>query len=52
MSSSNIQGRVDIVLGCMFSGKSTELLRRTNTYKAIGKNIILINHHFKYLILS
>ena len=46
MSSNNIQGRVDIILGCMFSGKSTELLRRTNTYKAIGKNILLINHTF------
>ena len=28
----------------MFSGKSTELLRRCNRYRAIGKNIILINH--------
>jgi thymidine kinase len=36
--------RVEIILGCMFSGKSTELLRRCNRYQAIGKNIILINH--------
>ncbi len=36
--------RVEIILGCMFSGKSTELLRRCNRYRAIGKNIILINH--------
>lgn len=36
--------RVEIILGCMFSGKSTELLRRCNRYRAIGKSIILINH--------
>ena len=36
--------RVEIILGCMFSGKSTELLRRCNRYKAIGKSIVLINH--------
>ena len=39
-----IKTRVEIILGCMFSGKSTELLRRCNRYKAIGKNILLINH--------
>ena len=36
--------RVEIILGCMFSGKSTELIRRCNRYSAIGKNIIMINH--------
>jgi thymidine kinase len=36
--------RVEIILGCMFSGKSTELLRRCNRYKAIGHNVLLINH--------
>lgn len=39
-----IKTRIEIILGCMFSGKSTELLRRCNRYKAIGKNILLINH--------
>jgi len=38
--------RIEIILGCMFSGKSTELLRRTNRYKAIGKQILLINHKY------
>ena len=38
--------RVEVILGCMFSGKSTELLRRTNRYKAIGKNILLVNHTY------
>lgn len=36
--------RIEIILGCMFSGKSTELLRRCNRYKAIGQNVLLINH--------
>ena len=36
--------RLEVILGCMFSGKSTELIRRTNRYKAIGKKILLINH--------
>lgn len=36
--------RVEVILGCMFSGKSTELIRRTTRYKAIGKNVLLINH--------
>jgi thymidine kinase len=36
--------RIEIILGCMFSGKSTELLRRCNRYHAIGKTVTLINH--------
>lgn len=36
--------RIEIILGCMFSGKSTELLRRINRYEAIGKKILIINH--------
>ena len=36
--------RIEIILGCMFSGKSTELLRRCNRYSAIDKNVLLINH--------
>ncbi len=36
--------RIEIILGCMFSGKSTELLRRCNRYNAIDKKVLLINH--------
>ena len=36
--------RIEVILGCMFSGKSTELLRRINRWSAIGKKVILINH--------
>jgi len=37
-------GRIDIIMGCMFSGKSTELIRLINRYKALDKNILIINH--------
>jgi len=35
--------RLELILGCMFSGKSTELIRRLKRYKAICKNILVIN---------
>jgi len=36
--------RIELILGCMFSGKSTELIRRISRYEAIGYSILLINH--------
>ena len=36
--------RLEIIIGCMYSGKSTELMRRCLRYKAIGKNIVFVNH--------
>jgi thymidine kinase len=41
-----VNTRIEIILGCMYSGKSTELLRRCHRYKAIGHNILLINHTY------
>ena len=35
--------RLEIIMGCMFSGKSTELIRRLKRYKAIGENVLVIN---------
>lgn len=35
---------IEIIIGSMFSGKSTELLRRCKTYTAIDKNVLIINH--------
>ena len=35
---------LEIIIGPMFSGKTSELLRRTDCYKSIGKNIFYINH--------
>ena len=37
-------GRIDIITGCMFSGKSTELIKIINKYKILNKKIIAINH--------
>ena len=37
---------VQIIIGSMFSGKSTELLRRCRTYTAIEKNVLVINHSY------
>jgi thymidine kinase len=31
-------------IGPMFSGKSTELLRQVSRYKAIGMNVLVVNH--------
>ena len=35
--------KVSIILGCMYSGKSTELVRRASRYRAIGIHTIIIN---------
>jgi len=38
-----VKTRISIILGCMYSGKSTELLRRASRYRSIGINTIIIN---------
>ena len=37
-------GRVEIVVGPMFSGKSTELIRRCSRYESVGLGALVINH--------
>jgi thymidine kinase len=37
-------GRLELIIGNMFSGKSTELIRRINREKSINKKIIVINY--------
>ena len=39
-------GSLKMIIGPMFSGKSTELLHQANTYRAIGKKVLLVNHAF------
>jgi len=41
MSSS---GYLELIIGPMYAGKSTELIRIINRYKCLNKNIIVINH--------
>lgn len=36
-------GRIELIIGCMFSGKSTELIRRVRNYRQINKKILTIN---------
>ena len=35
---------LEVILGCMFSGKSSTLLKKISSLRAIGKKCILINH--------
>jgi len=37
-------GKLDVIIGNMFSGKSSELIRRINTIKSINSNLIVINY--------
>ena len=37
-------GKFTLVLGPMFSGKTTELIRRCRRMMAIGKKVIIFNH--------
>lgn len=40
------QGYLELIIGPMYAGKSTELMRIINRYKCLNKNIIIINHTF------
>lgn len=37
-------GELHLIIGCMFSGKTTELLRIAKRLKSIGQNVALINY--------
>lgn len=37
-------GRLDLIIGCMFSGKTKELIRYTERHVAIGRRVLVINH--------
>lgn len=37
-------GRLELIIGNMFSGKSTELIRRINKERSIDKKILIINY--------
>jgi len=42
----NNQGYLELIIGPMYAGKSTELIRIINRYKCLKKNITIINHTF------
>jgi len=37
-------GYLELIIGPMYAGKSTELIRIINRYKCLKKNIIIVNH--------
>lgn len=39
-------GYLELIIGPMYAGKSTELIRIINRYKCLNKNIVIINHEF------
>ena len=39
-----MSGSIDIIMGCMFSGKSTELIRLANRYWVLDMNVLAVNH--------
>jgi len=36
------RGRIELIMGCMFAGKSTELLRRLNKHEITGKRVLKV----------
>lgn len=38
------RGRIELILGPMFSGKSTELLRRLRRHELASKKVVLVKH--------
>lgn len=42
----NFNGSINLILGNMFSGKTTELMRRYRRYKFSGKSCIIIKYKF------
>ena len=37
-------GRLELIIGPMYASKTTELIKITNRYKSINKNILAVNH--------
>jgi thymidine kinase len=42
----NKYGTLELIIGPMYAGKSTELIRIINRYKYLKKSILIINHSF------
>ena len=43
MSYNKKLGNIQLILGCMFSGKTSELIRRIQRYKSIQKKVLFVN---------
>lgn len=40
-----MQSKLDVIIGCMFSGKSTELIKRIRTAKVLFENNLMVINH-------
>lgn len=40
----NDAGKLEIIMGCMFSGKSSSLINRIRQHQILDRNILVINH--------
>ena len=38
------RGRIELILGCMFSGKTTELIRRTKRHEITQKRVLRVKY--------
>ena len=38
-----MNGRLEVIMGCMFSGKTSEMIRRVKRAMAIGKRVFVVN---------
>lgn len=38
-----MSGKLEIIMGCMFSGKTSEMIRRVKRAMAIGKRVFVVN---------
>ena len=36
------RGRIELIIGCMFAGKSTELIRRVRKHEITGKSVLIV----------
>ena len=41
---SSVAGYLEIILGPMFSGKTTRLIERYRAYTYIGKSVVVVNY--------
>jgi thymidine kinase len=37
-------GRIELIIGCMYSGKTTDFMRRVMMYKTLNRKMIIITH--------
>ena len=37
-------GRIELIIGCMYSGKTTEIIRRIQMYQTLKKPIAIFTH--------